>query len=112
MFEGDTSAALSTFANRSAYAASKGGLIAMSKSMAKELAPKVRVNILAPGLVDTPMACGIAGRDAMLDAAQRHALGRIGTVDEVAQAALFLSSAASSFVTGVTLAVDGGRSFH
>jgi NAD(P)-dependent dehydrogenase (short-subunit alcohol dehydrogenase family) len=107
-----SASALSTFANRSAYAASKGGLIAMSKSMAKELAPKVRVNVLAPGLVDTPMARSIGGRNAMQDAAERYALGRIGTAEEVAQAALYLTSCASSFVTGVTLAVDGGRSFH
>lgn len=107
-----SASALSTFANRSAYAASKGGLVAMSKSMAKELAPRVRVNVLAPGLVDTPMARAIAGREAMLEAAGRHAVGRIGTAEEIAQAALFLSSPASSFTTGITLAVDGGRSFH
>lgn len=107
-----SASALSTFPNRAAYAASKGGLIAMSKSMAKELAPRVRVNVLAPGLVDTPMARGIAGHNAMLDAAKRYALERIGAAEEIAQAALFLSSAASSFTTGITLAVDGGRSFH
>lgn len=107
-----SASALSTFANRSAYAASKGGLVAMSKSMAKELAPKVRVNVLAPGLVDTPMARAIAGHGAMIEAARRYAVERIGTAEEIAQAALFLSSPASSFTTGITLAVDGGRSFH
>jgi NAD(P)-dependent dehydrogenase (short-subunit alcohol dehydrogenase family) len=107
-----SASALATFPNRSAYAASKGGLITMSKSLAQELAPKVRVNVIAPGLVDTPMARGIAGHNAMNAAGARHALNRIGAVEEIAQAALFLSSPASSFVTGVTLAVDGGRTFH
>jgi NAD(P)-dependent dehydrogenase (short-subunit alcohol dehydrogenase family) len=107
-----SASALSTFANRSAYAASKGGLITMSKSLAQELAPNVRVNIIAPGLVDTPMARGIAGANAMSAAGARHALNRIGAVEEIAQAALYLSSPASSFITGVTLAVDGGRTFH
>lgn len=106
-----SASALSTFANRSAYAASKGGLIAMSKSMARELAPRVRVNVLAPGLVDTPMGRAASGGD-IGAVAQRYALRRVGRVEEVAQAALYLSGPASSFVTGVTLAVDGGRSFH
>lgn len=107
-----SASALSTFPNRSAYAASKGGLIAMSKSMAMELAPRVRVNVIAPGLVDTPMARAIGDAGAFERAAHRHALGRVGHVAEVAQAALYLASPASSFVTGITLAVDGGRTFH
>lgn len=107
-----SASALSPFPNRSAYAASKGGLITMSKSLAMELAPTVRVNVICPGLADTPMARSIAGHNSLKDAEQRYALKRIGSSEEIAQAALFLSSSASSFVTGITLAVDGGRSFH
>lgn len=107
-----SASALSTFPNRSAYAASKGGLATMSKSLAQELAPRVRVNVLAPGLADTPMARSLGGHNAMAAAAERYALKRIAAAEEIAQAALYLSSAASSFVTGITLAVDGGRSFH
>jgi NAD(P)-dependent dehydrogenase (short-subunit alcohol dehydrogenase family) len=107
-----SASALSPFPNRSAYAASKGGLITMSKSLAMELAPKVRVNVLCPGLVDTQMARSITGPNAMRAAERLYALERIGAAEEIAQAALFLSCSASSFVTGITLAVDGGRSFH
>lgn len=70
-----SASALSPFPNRSAYAASKGGLITMSKSIAMELAPRVRVNVLCPGLVDTPMARSIGGANALADSARRYALG-------------------------------------
>ncbi len=105
-----SASALSPFPNRSAYAASKGGLVTLSKSIAMELAPDVRVNVLCPGLVDTPMARSTVNN--IEAAGERYALKRVGRVEEVAQAALFLTSAASSFITGITLAVDGGRSFH
>jgi NAD(P)-dependent dehydrogenase (short-subunit alcohol dehydrogenase family) len=110
--------ALLPSAGNSGYAASKGGVVALTRALAAELAPRIRVNAVAPGLVDTPM-----GRDAMqLDAedgaqrlaaaVSRYALGRMGTPREIADALLFLSCSESSYITGSTLAVDGGRTFH
>ena len=95
-----------------AYATSKGALITLGKVLAMEFAPDVRVNTICPGLIDTPMTAGLPGANAMDATLQRYALRRMGRDDEVAQAALFLTSAASSFVTGITMAVDGGRTYH
>jgi NAD(P)-dependent dehydrogenase (short-subunit alcohol dehydrogenase family) len=98
-----------------AYVASKGGVIAMTKALAMELAPTVRVNVVCPGAVDTPMTQGFL-RDASgaVDPAlaNRYALRRPAAPDELAAAILFLTSAESSFVTGIALPVDGGRTFH
>ena len=88
------------------YAASKGGLIALTKSMAAELAPDIRVNCVCPGMVDTPMAEPYKGN------VGHYALGRMAEADEIARAILFLTSTEGSYVTGAALAVDGGRSFH
>jgi NAD(P)-dependent dehydrogenase (short-subunit alcohol dehydrogenase family) len=89
-----------------AYAASKGGVVTLTRALAAELAPSIRVNSVCPGMVDTPMTAGLE-RD--LD---RYALGRIAEPLEIAQAILFLTSTESSFVTGAALAIDGGRTFH
>ena len=98
-----------------AYVASKGGVIAMTKALAMELAPSVRVNVVCPGAVDTPMTQGFL-RDAagVVDPvlANRYALRRPAAPEELAAAILFLTSAESSFVTGIALPVDGGRTFH
>jgi NAD(P)-dependent dehydrogenase (short-subunit alcohol dehydrogenase family) len=98
-----------------AYVASKGGVIAMTKALAMELAPSVRVNVVCPGMVETPMTEGFlrnaAGEvDAAL--AGRYALRRPAAPEEIAAAILFLTSGESSFVTGIALPVDGGRTFH
>lgn len=104
---------LQPFKQRSAYAASKAGVIAMSKCIAMEWAPLVRVNTICPGAVDTPMVRGGYSPELLREqVAPRYALGRIGEPREIALAALYLSSAESSFVTGIVLAVDGGRSYH
>ena len=92
--------------NMTAYAASKGGVVNLTRALAAELAPDVRVNSVCPGMVDTPMTLGLQ-RD--LD---RYALKRIAEPLEIAQAILFLTGTESSFVTGAALAVDGGRTFH
>lgn len=98
-----------------AYVASKGGVIAMTKALAMELAPSVRVNVVCPGAVDTPMTQAFL-RDAagVVDPAlaNRYALRRPAAPEELAAAILFLTSAESSFVTGIALPVDGGRTFH
>ncbi|WP_332119287.1 SDR family oxidoreductase [Azorhizobium caulinodans] len=98
----------------SAYVAAKGAILSLTRTMALDFAAdNIRVNAIAPGAVETPMLARGFGRQADPDAAreasrQRHALGRFGTADEIAQAALYLASDASSFITGTTLAVDGG----
>lgn len=104
---------LQPFKQRSAYAASKAGVIAFSKCIAMEWAPQVRVNTVCPGAVDTPMVRGGYSADALqATVGPRYALQRIGQPHEIALAALYLTSAESSFVTGIVLAVDGGRSYH
>jgi len=89
-----------------AYAASKGGVVNLGRALAAELAPKIRVNTVCPGMVDTPMADGFRGNT------QNYALKRMADPAEIAQVILFLTSAQSSYVTGAALAADGGRSFH
>lgn len=90
----------------SAYAASKGGVVNLTRALAAELAPAIRVNSVCPGMVDTPMTAGDPQDPS------RYALRRIAQPIEIAHAILFLTGAESSFVTGAALAVDGGRTFH
>jgi NAD(P)-dependent dehydrogenase (short-subunit alcohol dehydrogenase family) len=92
--------------NMTAYAASKGGVVNLTRALAAELAPSIRVNSVCPGMVDTPMTAGLQRET------DRYAMKRIADPLEIAQAILFLTSAESSFVTGAALAVDGGRTFH
>lgn len=104
--------ALQPLANRTAYAASKAGLIALTKALALELAPSIRVNVVCPGAVDSAMLRDTFSSEAIARMASRYPLGRIATVEEAASAALFLTSDESSFITGATLTVDGGRTLH
>lgn len=95
------------------YAASKAGLLALTKVMAQELAPTIRVNAVCPGPVDTPLIQDIyPDAETRRKANELYALGRFGTPEEVAATVLFLSSLESSYVTGISLPVDGGRSFQ
>lgn len=96
----------------SSYVASKAGLIAFSKAMAYELAPKIRVNAVCPGAVDTPILPDSLREAARDPARSPYALRRIAEADEIASAVLFLTSNESSYITGTTLAVDGGRTYH
>lgn len=102
---------LPTSPGMGAYVASKGGLIAYSKALAAELAPGIRVNALCPGAVDTPMVPAEM-KEAARAPGSPYALRRLGSPEELAAAALFLTSRDSSFVTGIALAADGGRTFH
>jgi len=97
-----------------AYCASKGGVVLMTKAMAIDHGPQgIRVNCVCPGDVETPMLPadakmrGLKWKDYLAGCANRP-LGRIGTVDEIAKAVLFLASDDSSFMTGAALIVDGG----
>jgi NAD(P)-dependent dehydrogenase (short-subunit alcohol dehydrogenase family) len=91
------------------YAGSKGGVVNLTRQLAAEWAPAVRVNCVCPGHIDTPLTAAVmadpAWRAAMLP---RYPLGRFGRVDDVAAAILYLASEEASFVTGVALPVDGG----
>ncbi|HVA41971.1 MAG TPA: SDR family oxidoreductase [Acidimicrobiales bacterium] len=89
------------------YSVTKAAVIHLTKQMAQELGPKVRVNAIAPGLVRTDMAKALVehGGDAM---SKRLPLRRIGEPEDIAGPALFLASDASAWVTGVTIPVDGG----
>ena len=90
-----------------AYAASKGGVINLTRVLAAELAPRIRVNSVCPGMVNTSMADGYRE-----NAGEHYALKRLAEPAEIAQAILFLTSVDSSYVTGAAIAVDGGRTFH
>lgn len=91
------------------YAASKHGLIGFSKTMAVELASKgVRVNVIAPGLIQTDMTENIWSSPAF-DLKSRIPVGRIGTPADIGGAAVFLASDAAGFIHGQVLTVDGGR---
>ncbi len=92
------------------YAATKAGLVQLAKTAAAEYgAQGVRVNVVAPGVVETPLTAQIKANDEWYGAyAQKSALGRWARPDELAGAVVYLASDASSFVTGSTLLVDGG----
>lgn len=95
----------------SSVAASKGAVEALTRSFAAELAPKIRVNCIAPALTDTPLAARFLSsnqRRAAMDA--MHPLKRVGTVDDVAAMAEFLLTDVSSWVTGQVIGVNGGLS--
>jgi NAD(P)-dependent dehydrogenase (short-subunit alcohol dehydrogenase family) len=111
--------AVATSSNISAYAASKGAVLALTRALAVELAPRdIRVNAVLPGAIDTPMLKKGLGRghleggtlqERMAALAARTPLGRIGRPEEIGQAILFLADQErSSFMTGQVLVVDGG----
>jgi NAD(P)-dependent dehydrogenase (short-subunit alcohol dehydrogenase family) len=101
----------------SAYCASKGGIIQLTKAMALDYALHgLRVNAICPGDIDTPMLANEAENqevhldDYLADAAQQSPNGRIGTPEEVAALALFLASDAALHITGTAIPIDGGAS--
>ncbi len=95
----------------SSVAASKGALEGITRSLAAELAPKVRVNCIAPSVTDTPLARRILSSDEKKEnSGKRHALNRVGTAEEVAKLATFLLTEDSSWMTGQIIGLDGGLS--
>ena len=111
-------AALRPLEQRTAYCAAKAGLVMFGKTLAVDLAAdRIRVNAICPGIIDTPLfrsswegAADPQGELARI--LDRYVIKRPGQPEEIAQAALYLTSDESSFVTGAALAVDGGRTFH
>jgi glucose 1-dehydrogenase len=111
--------AVATSTDIAAYAASKGGSLALTRAMALEFARDgVRVNVILPGAVDTPMlhaglmrghVTGGSVEERMADLGRRTLMGRVGKPEEIARAILFLADAEqSSFMTGQSMIVDGG----
>lgn len=91
--------------------ASKGAIEGLTRSLAAEFAPTIRVNAIAPSLTDTPLASKLLGTDDKREAnAQRHPLKKIGSPEEIAEAATFLLSDRSSWTTGQIMHIDGGMS--
>lgn len=111
-------AALRPLVNRAAYCASKAGLAMFSKALALEFAQDgIRVNVVCPGVIDTPLLRDWYDKTGDPDAARsearnRPAMARLGQAEDIAYAALHLTSTESRYTTGSTLVVDGGRAFY
>ena len=90
-------------------AASKGAIEGLTKALAAEYAPKIRVNCIAPSLTDTPLAASFVNSEQKREAnALRHPLKRIGTADDIVNMVAFLLSSKASWITGQVMHVDGG----
>jgi NAD(P)-dependent dehydrogenase (short-subunit alcohol dehydrogenase family) len=99
------------FANHASIGLSKGAVEGLMLSLAAELAPKIRVNCVAPSLTKTPLAAALTSSEQMATAiASLHALQRLGEPDDIAAAAAFLLAPEASWITGQVICVDGGRS--
>lgn len=94
--------------NPQMFSAVKGGILSFSKSLARSVAPKVRVNILAPGWIETEFAATSMDPAYYRKVAESTPLGRWGTPEDVARAAVFLASDDSAFLTGQMLMIGGG----
>ncbi|GLK78806.1 SDR family NAD(P)-dependent oxidoreductase [Methylopila turkensis] len=99
------------FANHASVAMAKGAVEGLVRALAAELAPKVRVNAVAPSLTKTPLAAPLAGSEQVASAiAAMHAIPRLGEPEDAAALAAFLLSDAAGWITGQVMGVDGGRS--
>jgi 3-oxoacyl-[acyl-carrier protein] reductase len=94
-----------------AYGAAKAGIVGLTRAASLDLADfGITVNAIAPGPIKTDLMLGVWTAEALRERPQHGSIARFGTVDEIAHTALFLASPASGFITGVTVAVDGGAS--
>ncbi len=106
-----TVAVQSGFNFHSLVGASKGAVEGLTRSLAAELAPAIRVNCIAPSLTDTPLAEALLNSDAKREAnAKRHPLQRVGQSEDIAEMAAFLLGDKSTWITGQVMHVDGGMS--
>ncbi len=107
-----SAAAMEGLANHEAIAAAKAGILGLTLSAAATYAPSnVRFNAVAPGLTETPLTASLTANDSARKFSESmHALGRLGTADDIARAIVFLLDPANSWITGQVLAVDGGLS--
>lgn len=95
----------------SSVAASKGAIEGLTRSLAAELAPNIRVNCIAPSVTDTPLASRILSSVEKKEASgMRHPLNRVGSAEEIANLAAYLLSDSSSWITGQIIGIDGGMS--
>lgn len=109
-----SASAIVPYPELSAYGATKGGIATLSKVWAAELGPSIRVNVVCPGMTRTGMVSDWHPDPAALAERAKglYALQRIAEPQEVARLILFLTSSESSFITGATFTVDGGRTYH
>jgi len=99
------------FPFHSQVSASKGAIEGLTKALAAEYAPKIRVNCIAPSLTDSPLAASLLNSDQKRQAnAERHPLKRIGAIDDIANMAEFLLSPKAGWITAQIIHVDGGIS--
>ena len=99
-------------ANASGYCATKGGILSLTRSWARELGPRIRVNAVAPGPIDTPLLNFEAMNDELKKIETGNPMGRIGRPEEVAVVIRFLASPEASFITGQCYSADGGAAMH
>lgn len=99
------------FASHASISMAKGAIEGLTRALSAELAPKIRVNAIAPSLTDTPLAKAITGNAAIAQGVSAlHAIPRLGQAGDIAAMGAFLLSDKSGWITGQVIAVDGGRS--
>jgi 3-oxoacyl-[acyl-carrier protein] reductase len=99
-------------AQASGYCATKGAILSLTRSWARELGPRIRVNAVAPGPIDTPLLNFEGMSEELKKLETGNPLGRIGRPEEVAAVIQFLASPAASFITGQCYSADGGAAMH